>query len=114
MNSWPLTKDHNGKGVDLCFTGYHYLASVKANKRWQLEQLNPKPVCMVEVIPLAAAIFWHSNFLSYTRQTFNLAKKLILKTKNLRVNIVKKRIRKIRAQKTIAKLDLLYTNNPNW
>lgn len=44
--------------------------------------------------------------------TLNLAKKLGLKTKNLKANIVKKWIEQIQANKTIAEWNVLFTNNP--
>ena len=66
---------------------------------------------MVEGILLAAAIFLNPNFLLYPKYTLKLAKKLGLKTKNLNAEIVKERIRQIWANKTIAQLDLLFTNN---
>ncbi len=69
---------------------------------------------MVEAIPLAAAIFWDPNFTLCTRHTLNLAKKLGLKTKNLRADIVKERIGQIWTHRTIAELDLLFKNNPDW
>ncbi len=69
---------------------------------------------MVEAIPLAAAIFWDPNFLLYTRHTLNLTKKLGLKTKNLRADIVKEQIGQIWAHRTIVKLDLLFKNNSDW
>ena len=68
---------------------------------------------MDEAIPLAAAIFWDPNFLLCPRYTLNLAKKLGLKTKNLKADIVKKRIGQIWANRKIAELDVLFTN-PEW
>ncbi len=69
---------------------------------------------MVEAIPLAAAIFWDPNFTPCTEHTLNLAKKLGLKTKNLRANMVKERIGQIWAHRMIAELDLVFKNNPDW
>ncbi len=69
---------------------------------------------MVEAIPLAAALFWDPNFLLCPRHTLNLAKKLGLKTKGLKVDVVKERIGDIWANRTIAELDVLFTNNPDW
>ncbi len=57
INSRLLAKDHTGEEVDLSFVGCHYPAAVKDNRAWQRELLNPKPICMVEAIPLGAAIF---------------------------------------------------------
>ncbi len=91
--------------------GCHYFVAIKANKAWQEDVLNPKFVYMVKTILLAIAIFYDPNFLLCTRYTLNFAKKLELKTKNLRVDIIKERIRQIWAYKMIAKLDPLFTNN---
>ncbi len=71
-------------------------------------------MCIVEAIPLATALFWDPNFLLCLRHTLNLAKKLGLKTKGLKVDVVKERIGDIWANKTIAELDVLFMNNPDW
>ncbi len=76
--------------------------------------MNSKAVCMVEAIPLAAAIFWDPNFLLCPKHTLKLVKKLGLKTKNLKAEIVKERIGQIWANRTIAELDLLFKNNSDW
>ncbi len=76
--------------------------------------MNPKTPCMVEAIPLAAAIFWDPNFLLCPKHTLKLAIKLGLKTKNLKAEIVKERIGQIWANRKIAELDLLFKNNPDW
>lgn len=68
----------------------------------------------METIPLAVTIFKNSNFLLYPQHTLKLAKKLMLKIKNLKVEIVRQQIRQIWASKIIAKLDLLFKNNLNW
>lgn len=88
INSQPLTKDYTGKEVDIRFISSHCLSAVKANKAWQRELLNSKPVCMIKAIPLTIAIFWDPNSSLCTRYTLNFAKKLELKTKNLRADIV--------------------------
>ena len=72
------------------------------------------PVCMVKVIPLAAVLFWDHNFIFCLRYTLNLAKKLGLKTKRLKTNIVKEYIQKILANRTIAQLDKLFNENSDW
>ena len=76
--------------------------------------MNAKTVCIVEAIPLAAAIFWDPNFLLCLKHTLKLVKKLGLNMKNLKAEIVKEQIGKIWANETIAKLDLLFKNNPDW
>lgn len=89
-------------------------SSCKVNKAWQQKLLKPQSVFMVEAILLAATIFWDPNFMMCNRHTLNLTKKLGLKKKNLKVEIVKERIEQILDNKTIAKLNLLFTNNPDW
>ena len=69
---------------------------------------------MMEAILLAAIIFWDSYFLLCPKYTLKLAKKLGVKTKNLKAEIVKKQMGQIWANKIIAELDLLFKNNPNW
>ena len=69
---------------------------------------------MVEAIMLAAAIFWDSKFALCPRYTLNVARKLGLKTRRLKAKVINERIRKIWANKTIAELDLLFTNDPEW
>ena len=69
---------------------------------------------MVETISLAATIFWDPNFALCPRHTLNLARKLGLKTKELKAEVINERIGQIWANKTIAELDLLFTNNPEW
>ena len=69
---------------------------------------------MIEAIPLDVAIFSDPNFAFYLRHTFDLAKKLGLKAKGLKTEVLNKRIGQIWANKIIAELDLLFTNNPKW
>ena len=109
-----LANDHSGEDVVLSFLYCQCPPAVKANKPWQPELLDQKPVCMVKAIPLTAAIFWDPNFVLRTRHTLNLAKKLGLKTKNVKNNLVKERIRQIWANRIMAGLDKLFANNPDW
>ena len=57
INSRPLATNHAAKEVDLSFVKCGYPASVKLNRLWQLELLDHKPVCIIEAIPLAVALF---------------------------------------------------------
>ncbi len=115
LDSRPLADDRTGEEVDLSFAGYQCPPAVKANRLWQQELLDRKLVCIVEAIPLAMAIFWDlGNFVLCARHTLNLAKKLGLKTKNLKTVIVKERIEQIWANRTLARLDELFANNPDW
>ncbi len=69
---------------------------------------------MVDAIPLAMTIFGDlGNFVFYAWHTLNLVKKLGLKTKNLKTNIVKERIEQIWANRILAGLDKLFAN-PDW
>ena len=63
---------------------------------------------------LAAAIFWDPNFALCPRHTLHLARKLGLKTKRLKAKVVNERMGQMWANKIIAELDLLFTNNPEW
>ena len=92
INCRPLTDDHTKKDVKLSYAECQYPPAVKANRFWQREFLDWKPLYMIEVILLAAAVFWDPNFVSCSWHTLNLAKKLGLKIKNLKSNIVKERI----------------------
>lgn len=67
---------------------------------------------MIKAILLAATLFWDPNFLLCSKHTLNLTKKLGLKTKNLKADIVKRQIGEIWANKIIVELDILFTNNP--
>ena len=69
---------------------------------------------IVRTISLATALFWNPNLLLCPRYTLNLAKKLGLKTKSLEIDLVKVQIGEIWANRTIAELDALFTNNPDW
>ncbi len=69
---------------------------------------------MMEAIPLAIALFWDPNFLLCPWHILNLVKKLGLKMRSLKVDVVKERIGEIWANKTIVKLGILFTNNPDW
>ena len=66
---------------------------------------------MIEVIPLAAAIFWDCNFMLCLKHTLNLARKLELKTKRLKVEMVNEQIRQIWTNRTIVELNLFFINN---
>lgn len=50
----------------------------------------------------------------FTWLTLNLTKKLGLKIKNIKNNLIKERIGQILANKTMAELDKLSTNNLDW
>ena len=109
-----MADNHAEKEVDLSFAGCGCSLGVKLNRPWQIELLEQRPACIVETIPLAAAIFWDPNFLPCPRHTLNLAKKMGLKTRNLSNALVKERIQLIWANKTIGQLDALFKENPDW
>ena len=109
----PLANGHTGEDVNLSFAYCQCPPAVKANRLWQRELLDWKPVCKVEAILLPAAIFWDPNFVLCTRHIFNLAKKLGLKIKNVKNNLVKKQIGQIWANRTMAGLNKLFTNIPD-
>ena len=95
INTRPLADNHAEEEVDLSFAGCGCSPGVKLNRPWQIELLERRPACIVEIILLAAAIFWDPNFVPYPRHTLNLAKKMGLKTRNLSSTLVKERIKLI-------------------
>ena len=55
INSHLLAGNHDQKEVDLSFAGCGCPDTVKLNRSWQLNLLDPKPVYIIEAIPLIAA-----------------------------------------------------------
>ncbi len=66
--------------LDLSFGQCSYSAFVKMNRSWQSELYDPKPVCLLEAIPLLSLLFWDDSFVPCTRHIALLAKKLGLTT----------------------------------
>ena len=114
IDYWPLADNHVEKDVDLSFAECQCPSAVKANRPWQRKLLDQKLICIVEAIPLAVAIFWDPSFILCSWYISNLAKKLDLKTKNLKNNIVKEYIQKIWANRIIAQLHELFKSNLDW
>ena len=114
INTRPLADNHAEEEVDLSFAGCGCSSGVKLNRPWQIELLEQRLACIVETIPLTAAIFWDPNFVLCLRHMLNLAKKMGLKTRNLSSTLVKERIQSIWANKTIGQLDALFKENPDW
>lgn len=92
INSRLLAKDYIKKNVDLSFVSYNYSTTIKTNRIFQHKLLNNKPIYIVKTIPVTVTIFCDFKFLLYTKNTLNFTKKLRLKIKNLRANLVKKQI----------------------
>lgn len=95
INFCLLAGNHVVKEVDLSFGECECLVPVKFNRLWQLELLDRKPVCMMEVIFFAAALFWDPLFVSCLCYTIKLASKLELKTQNIVSGVVKERIKSV-------------------
>ena len=112
INSCPLAGNHDQEAVDLSFAGCLCPAAVKVNRSWQLDLLNPKPVCIIKAIPLAAALFWDPLFALCTCHTMKLVFKLGLKTNRIKSNIVKEKIEAVWANKTVNLLYRLFKDNP--
>ena len=112
INSCPLTGNYDQKEVDLSFAGCKCPAAVKLNRSWQLDLFDPKPVCIIEDILLAAALFWDLFFASCICHTMKLALKLGLRTNKRKNGMVKKRIEAVLANKTVSLLDRLFKDNP--
>ena len=75
INIRLLVDNHAEEEVDLSFAGCGCSLGVKLNRSWQIELLEQRSACIVETIPLAAAIFWDPNFVPCPNHTLNLAKK---------------------------------------
>ena len=57
INSCPFAGNHAQEEADLSFAGCGCPAAVKLNRLWQLEPPDPKPICIMQAIFLAAVIF---------------------------------------------------------
>ena len=114
ISSRPLAGNHDKEEVDLSFAGCGCPAAVKLNRSWQLDLLDPKPVCIIKAIPLASALFWDLSFAPYTRHTLKLAFKLGLRTNKIKSGVMKERIEAVWANRTISLLDRLFRDNPEW
>ena len=111
INSRLLAGNHDEKELDLSFAGSGCPALVKLNRSWQLDLLDPKPVCIIKAIPLTAASFWDPFFAPCTRDTMKLAFKLGLKMNRIKNGMVKERIKAVWANKTVNLLDRLFKVN---
>lgn len=109
-----LANDYIREDINLSFAYYQYLPAIKANKLQQQELLNQKFVCMVKAILLPIAIFWNHNFEFCIWHILNLIKKLGLKTKNAKNDIVKEWIGQIWANKIQTGLNKFFFNNFDW
>lgn len=57
INSCSLAGNYAQEEIELSFAGWKCPAFVKLNQSWQLDLFDPKPVCVIETILLAAALF---------------------------------------------------------
>ena len=114
INSRQLPGNYAWEEFDLSFAECGYPAAVKLNRSWQLELLNPKPVCIMEAIPLATAIFWDLSFAPCYCYNVKLAFKLGLRTRDIASGVVKEKIESVWANRTLSQLDQLFWNNPEW
>ena len=114
INSHPLAGNHDQKEEDLSFAGCECLNAIKLNRSWQLDLLNPKPVCIIKAIPLTSALFWDLTFALCLCHTMKLAFKLGLRMNKIKNDIVKKRIETIWANRTVSLLDRLFRDNLEW
>ena len=95
INSRPLAGNHDQKEVDLSFAGCGCPTTVKLNRLWQWDLLDPKPVYIIEAISLAAAFYGDPFFATCTCHTMKLAFKLGLKTNKIKSGMVKERIKAV-------------------
>lgn len=92
INFCPLTGNHASEEIDLSFAECDCPAGVKLNQSWQLELLDLQMVCIIEAIPLVAAIFCNPLFAICYCHTVKLAFRLGLKTRNIISGVVKEKI----------------------
>ncbi len=84
------------------------------NRSWQSELYDPKPVYLLEAIPLLSVLFWDDSFILCTRHIALLAKKLGLTTRHVNNGAIKERMGAIWQNKTIIGLDTLFAANLDW
>lgn len=92
INSGLLTGNHTAKEVDLSFREYGWPPSIKLNRPWRLELPDRKPVCIIEVISLVAALFWDPLFAPCMRHTIKSVSKLGLRMPSIANEVIKERI----------------------
>ena len=95
INSRLLAGNYDQKEVDLSFEGCGYPATIKLNWSWQLDLLDPKPICIIEAIPLAAALFWDPFFVPCICHTMKLAFRLGLRMNRIKNSVVKEKIKAV-------------------
>ena len=105
INSRLFAANHAAKEFELSFGKCGCPAQVKFNRSQQMELLDRKPVCIMEAIPLATALFWDLLFTLYLRHTIKLASKLELKMPSIASGLVKERIESVYANRSIHQLD---------
>ncbi len=111
----PLALTRLQEDVDLSFAQCTCSESVKMNRSWQSELYDPKPVCLLEAIPLLSLLFWDDSFIPCSKHTSLLAKKLGLTTGRQVNNVVtKERMEAVWHNKTIDGLDTLFECHPEW
>ena len=114
INTCLLAGNHDLEEVDLSFASCKCPAIVKLNWLWQLDLLDPQPVCIIEAIPLVAALFWDPSFMPCTCYTMKLAFKLGLKTTKIKSGVVKEKIEAVWAHKTVTLFNRLFRDDPEW
>ena len=114
INSHQLAGNHDQQEVDLSFAGCGCPAAVKLNRSLQLDLLDPKPVCIIEAIPLVAALFWDPSFAPCICHTMKLPFKLDLRTNRIKSGVVKERFEAVWANITVSLLDRLFRDNLEW
>lgn len=95
INSYPLDGNYNQKEVKLSFVSYRCLNTVKLNWSWQLNLLNLKPICIIKIISLVAAIFLHPTFVPCPCHTIKITFQLGLKINKIKNGILKERIKTV-------------------
>lgn len=84
LTSRLLADNHDQEKIDLSFAGCSCPDTGTLNRSWQLDLLDLMPICIIEVIPLVAALFWNSIFMPCPCNTIKLAFKLGLRMKRIK------------------------------
>ena len=81
--------------MDLGFVGCECPDAVKFNRSKELYLLNSQPVCIIEAIPLIAALLWNSTFALCPCYTIKLVFKLGLRMNRIKSDVVKEKIKTV-------------------
>lgn len=95
INFRLFASKYDQEKVDLSFAGYECLNAVKLNWSWQLNLIDPKPVCIIKAILLVVALFLNPIFAPYSCHIIKLVFKLSLKINKIKISVVKEKVETI-------------------